>query len=121
MSLPTTAAMTAIIAVSGWEMKTSPDTVCIMRRFWRDARVDMSWDSAPFVLQGGEDEYFTDERLAYLIRSIRQAHPDCAITLSVGERSRQSYQKYFDAGADRYLLRHETANEVHYRRLHPRT
>ena len=72
-----------------------------------------------FVLQGGEDEYFTDERLAYLIRSIRQAHPDCAITLSVGERSRQSYQKYFDAGADRYLLRHETANEVHYRRLHP--
>ncbi|MGI6169471.1 MAG: [FeFe] hydrogenase H-cluster radical SAM maturase HydE [Christensenellales bacterium] len=72
-----------------------------------------------FVLQGGEDPYFTDERLVDSIRAIKEAHPDCALTLSLGERSRESYQRLYDAGADRYLLRHETANEAHYRRLHP--
>ncbi|MDR1440382.1 MAG: [FeFe] hydrogenase H-cluster radical SAM maturase HydE [Clostridiales bacterium] len=72
-----------------------------------------------FVLQGGEDGWFTDERLAGLIRAIRRAHPDCAVTLSLGERSRASYEALFDAGAERYLLRHETANEAHYRSLHP--
>lgn len=72
-----------------------------------------------FVLQGGEDPCFTDARMVPLIREIRRAHPDCAITLSLGERSRESYQAMFEAGADRYLLRHETANEAHYRLLHP--
>ena len=72
-----------------------------------------------FVLQGGEDPYYTDERLVPLVQAIRQTYPDCAITLSLGERSRESYQALYDAGADRYLLRHETANEDHYRFLHP--
>lgn len=72
-----------------------------------------------FVLQGGEDPYFTDERLAEIVREIRRSYPDCAITLSVGERSRESYETFRKAGADRYLLRHETANEAHFARLHP--
>lgn len=72
-----------------------------------------------FVLQGGEDAYYTDEKLAQLIRCIKDCYPDCAITLSVGERSRSSYRMLFDAGADRYLLRHETHNAEHYSRLHP--
>ncbi len=72
-----------------------------------------------FVLQGGEDPYFTDARICELVSEIRQKHPDCAITLSIGEKSKESYKRYFDAGADRYLLRHETANGTHYRRLHP--
>ena len=72
-----------------------------------------------FVLQGGEDMYWTDERLCALVRAIKALHPDCAVTLSVGERSRESYARLREAGADRYLLRHETANEAHYRKLHP--
>ena len=72
-----------------------------------------------FVLQGGEDGYFTDERIVDLIRSIKENHPDCAITLSIGEKSYESYEAYRKAGADRYLLRHETANETHYNTLHP--
>lgn len=72
-----------------------------------------------FVLQGGEDGHFTDERLTSLLRAIKAAHPDCAVTLSLGERTRESYQKLFDAGADRYLLRHETATKSHYQKLHP--
>lgn len=72
-----------------------------------------------FVLQGGEDLWFNRERMTELIRSIRREFPDCAITLSVGEREKDEYQAYFDAGADRFLLRHETANEGHYRYLHP--
>lgn len=72
-----------------------------------------------FVLQGGEDGYFTDEVLVPLIREIKASFPDCALTLSLGERSRESYQRLFTAGADRYLLRHETADEAHYRCLHP--
>ena len=72
-----------------------------------------------FVLQGGEDPFFTDEALCTLIRSIKKKYPDCALTLSIGERSRASYRALFDAGCDRYLLRHETANEKHYARLHP--
>lgn len=72
-----------------------------------------------FVLQGGEDPWFTDGRLCGIITSIRTAYPDVAITLSVGERSRASYQKLFDAGADRYLLRHETASKELYEKLHP--
>lgn len=72
-----------------------------------------------FVLQGGEDPYDTDERIAELVYRIRSSYPDCAITLSVGEKSRESYQRFFDAGADRYLLRHETADREHYQTLHP--
>lgn len=76
-------------------------------------------DFRTFVLQGGEDGYFTDQVLCPLIREIKARWPDCAVTLSLGERSRESYQRLFDAGADRYLLRHETADEAHYRSLHP--
>lgn len=72
-----------------------------------------------FVLQGGEDGYFTDEKICGLVSDIKSRYPDCAVTLSIGERSKKSYQAYFDAGADRYLLRHETADEAHYRKLHP--
>ncbi|MGM9589313.1 MAG: [FeFe] hydrogenase H-cluster radical SAM maturase HydE [Faecousia sp.] len=72
-----------------------------------------------FVLQGGEDGWFNDERMCSIIRSIKAQYPDCAVTLSLGERSRDSYQKLYDAGADRYLLRHETADEAHYSLLHP--
>lgn len=72
-----------------------------------------------FVLQGGEDGYFTDERICEIVSAIRKMYPDCAITLSIGEKSKESYQKYFDAGANRYLLRHETANDAHYGKLHP--
>ena len=72
-----------------------------------------------FVLQGGEDPYWDDDRLCALVAQIRAAYPDCAITLSVGERGRESYQRLFDAGANRYLLRHETADDALYARLHP--
>lgn len=74
-----------------------------------------------FVLQSGEDAFFTDEILCDIIRSIKQQYPDCAVTLSIGERSKDSYQLLFDAGADRYLLRHETADQAHYEMLHPQT
>lgn len=73
-----------------------------------------------FVLQGGEDGYFTDERLCDIISSIKNAYPDCAVTMSVGERPRESYERMHEAGANRYLLRHETADELHYGRLHPK-
>lgn len=73
-----------------------------------------------FVLQGGEDPHFTDEVLTDIITEIKNRHPDCAVTLSLGERSRESYEKLKSAGADRYLLRHETANKEHYGLLHPK-
>ena len=73
-----------------------------------------------FVLQGGEDPWFNDDRMVDIIQSIRQGYPDCAITLSIGEKSKRKVIRSFkEAGADRYLLRHETANEEHYRYLHP--
>ena len=72
-----------------------------------------------FVLQGGEDGWFTDERTTELIRELKHRHPDCAVTLSLGERSYESYRVLREAGADRYLLRHETADEEHYAKLHP--
>lgn len=74
-----------------------------------------------FVLQSGEDAAFTEDRLINLIRRIRMGFPDCAITLSVGEWSKASYKAFFDTGADRYLLRHETRNDGHYAMLHPRS
>ena len=72
-----------------------------------------------FVLQGGEDPYYTDARMVSIVSSIREAYPECAITLSVGERSEESYRALRAAGADRYLLRHETADPHHYGLLHP--
>lgn len=72
-----------------------------------------------FVLQGGEDNHYSDEDMVNIITAIKQNYPDCAITLSIGEKSYDSYKKYYEAGADRYLLRHETANEEHYKKLHP--
>ena len=72
-----------------------------------------------FVLQSGEDAAFTEARLANLVRRIRKDFPDCAITLSAGEWSKASYRTFFDAGANRYLLRHETRNDSHYSMLHP--
>ncbi len=72
-----------------------------------------------FVLQGGEDMHYTDDMVCSLVSDIKKAHPDCAVTLSIGERNRESYQRYFDAGAERYLLRQETVTPAHYARLHP--
>ena len=72
-----------------------------------------------FVLQGGEDSYYTDERMVEIIHTIKRNYADCAITLSLGERSYESYKRMREAGADRYLLRHETADEEHYGLLHP--
>ncbi|MGN1098020.1 MAG: [FeFe] hydrogenase H-cluster radical SAM maturase HydE [Clostridia bacterium] len=72
-----------------------------------------------FVLQGGEDPYFTDDIICGIVSEIKSKYPDCAVTLSLGEKERDSYAAYKAAGADRYLLRHETANEGHYNKLHP--
>lgn len=72
-----------------------------------------------YVLQGGEDSYFTDKIMCDIIYKIKSKYPDCAITLSIGEKSRESYKAYRDAGTDRYLLRHETADNAHYKKLHP--
>ena len=73
-----------------------------------------------FVFQGGEDVYFSDDEMCHIISNIKGHYPDCAVTLSVGEREKSTYQRFYDAGADRYLLRHETATESHYRKLHPK-
>ncbi|MBR6548562.1 MAG: [Clostridia bacterium] len=73
-----------------------------------------------FVLQGGEDPYFSTNLLCDLVASIKSAHPDCAVTLSMGEHTKEDYKTMFAAGADRYLLRHETANPCHYGQLHPK-
>lgn len=72
-----------------------------------------------FVLQGGEDPWFTEDKMTCLVRRIKEAYPDCALTLSIGERSGEAYRRFREAGADRYLLRHETAQEEHYGMLHP--
>ena len=73
-----------------------------------------------FVLQGGEDPWFNDDRMCRIVGRIRHTYPDCAITLSLGERSAESYKRLYAAGANRYLLRHETANFSHYHTLHPK-
>lgn len=72
-----------------------------------------------FVLQGGEDYFYSDDDIAAIVRAIKAQHPDCAVTLSIGERSRETYALWKKAGADRYLLRHETADFAHYAKLHP--
>ena len=73
-----------------------------------------------FVLQGGEDGFFSDDKIVSIVTKIKEKFPDCAVTLSIGEKSRESYEKFRNAGADRYLLRHETANSEHYSKLHPK-
>lgn len=72
-----------------------------------------------FVMQGGEDDAFSDDEMCDIVSAIKEKYPDCAVTLSLGEKSFSSYEKLKKAGADRYLLRHETATESHYKRLHP--
>lgn len=72
-----------------------------------------------FVLQGGEDAWYTDGRIEHMIRQIKRRWPDCALTLSIGEREEASYRLFYEAGADRYLLRHETGDGTHYGMLHP--
>ena len=72
-----------------------------------------------FVLQGGEDLSQTDDWVTETVSAVRKEFPDCAITLSLGEKSKEAYQRFFEAGANRYLLRHETFNETHYQELHP--
>lgn len=72
-----------------------------------------------FVLQGGEDGFYSDDKMVEMIGDIREKFPDCAITLSIGEKSYEAYQRFYDAGADRYLLRHETYDAEHYGKLHP--
>lgn len=72
-----------------------------------------------FVLQGGEDLYYSDNEICSIVYEIKSKHPDCAVTLSIGEKPKDSYRAYKNAGADRYLLRHETADSEHYRKLHP--
>lgn len=83
------------------------------------ARDGYEYGFRTIVLQGGEDGYYTDEVLSDIVRRIKEACPDTAVTLSMGERSRESYENLFEAGANRYLLRHETATKAHYERLHP--
>lgn len=82
-----------------------------------DSGYDMGFRT--FVLQGGEDPHYTDKMVCEIVSGIKERHLDCAVTLSIGEKTRKSYKQYFDAGADRYLLRHETANAEHYAKLHP--
>lgn len=77
-------------------------------------------DYRTFVLQGGEDLYYSRDGISEIVGEIRRRYPDCAITLSVGERNRKDYEAWFEAGANRYLLRHETADPGHYRELHPK-
>ncbi|WP_193725985.1 [FeFe] hydrogenase H-cluster radical SAM maturase HydE [Anaerosacchariphilus polymeriproducens] len=74
-----------------------------------------------FVLQGGEDPYYSKNRMVEIISTIRKQYEDCAITLSIGEKDYDEYKAYYQAGADRYLLRHETADETHYQSLHPQS
>lgn len=76
-------------------------------------------DLRTFVLQGGEDPYYTDDMICDILREIKTRYPDCAVTLSIGEKTEESYRKFYEAGADRYLLRHETADYEHYSKLHP--
>ncbi len=73
-----------------------------------------------FVMQGGEDIFFSTEKMCEIVSEIKENYPDCAVTLSIGEKSYEEYKMLFDSGADRFLLRHETANKTHYENLHPK-
>lgn len=87
---------------------------------WECCRIGYGFGFRTFVLQGGEDPGFSDEELCTVVRQIKADYSDCAVTLSVGERPRSVYEEFYRAGADRYLLRHETASETHYQKLHPK-
>ena len=91
----------------------------IPEEIWACADKGRALGFRTFVLQGGEDPWYSDDILCEIVAGLKARHPDCAVTLSIGERSFASYQKYYDAGADRYLLRHETADDAHYHTLHP--
>ena len=93
-------------------------TVLPKKRFLTVAKPDMNLVFAPSFFKV-EDGWFTVPRLADIVSDIHKSWPDCAITLSVGEMEHDAYQTLFDAGADRYLLRHETYDDAHYRMLHP--
>lgn len=86
---------------------------------WECCRQGYDLGFRTFVLQGGEDMTYTREALCGIIETMRKDYPDCAITLSIGERSREDYEAFYKAGADRFLLRHETASPDHYAKLHP--
>lgn len=73
-----------------------------------------------FVLQGGEDMTYSDDDICRIVEEIKRIHPDCAVTLSLGEKSKKSFQSFYNAGADRYLLREETSNKNHYYKIHPK-
>lgn len=79
-----------------------------------------SYGFRTFVLQGGEDDFYTEKKMCNIIEKIRIKYPEAAVTLSIGEKSRNAYKAFYDSGADRYLLRHETADETHYQKLHPK-
>ncbi len=89
------------------------------KRFSTDADSGYKLGFRTFVLQGGEDAAQSSDWIEGTVAAIRGEFPDCAITLSLGEKSREEYERFFRAGANRYLLRHETYNEEHYRQLHP--
>lgn len=72
-----------------------------------------------FVLQGGEDDWYTQEKLAEIIKEIKDRYEDVALTLSIGEKSYEEYEILHKCGADRFLLRHETATKELYEQLHP--
>lgn len=72
-----------------------------------------------FVLQGGEDSYFTKQKISLLVEQIKKEFPDCAVTLSLGQHSKSTYKAWLDSGADRFLLRHESASPSHFKKLHP--
>jgi iron-only hydrogenase maturation protein HydE len=80
----------------------------------KTAEIGYSLGFRTFVMQGGEDTSFTDDKFAAIISSIKTQFPEAAVTLSIGERSKESYQKLYDAGADRFLIRHETINKKLY-------
>ena len=73
-----------------------------------------------FVLQGGEDIFFNIERMSNIARAIKKEFPDCALTLSIGEKEEEYYKELKKNGANRFLLRHETADSEHYSKLHPK-
>lgn len=89
------------------------------QEIWDCCREGYGLGFRTFVLQGGEDGYYTDRILCGIVEKIKEEYPDCVVTLSLGERSRDSYRVLHQAGADRYLLRHETADRSHYSKLHP--
>ena len=111
--------MTVCTAGSGAATRTRNATGCRNRTFSCAAKPAIGSAFGRFVLQGGEDPYFTDDRVVSIVSAIKRSYPDCAVTLSLGEKEPESYARFREAGADRYLLRHETANRTHYARLHP--